>query len=100
MPSLEKKGNAIVEMVDDQTDHEVSDPYLLHELLLTLDPFIQKRKPKLCAEVIGKISGMRWPEPYTQDVADLGTLIKRYKFKEAKALLDEMIEIFKQEKNR
>jgi len=33
-------------------------------------------------------------------VADLGTLIKRYKFKEAKALLDEMIEIFKQEKNR
>jgi len=100
MPSLEKKGNAIVEMVDDQTDHEVSDPNLLHELLLTLDPFIQKRKPKLCAEVIGKISGMRWPEPYTQDVADLGTLIKRYKFKEAKALLDEMIEIFKQEKNR
>ena len=92
IPPQKEKEDAVVEMVDDKTDEEISDPNLLIELLSVIDPFIQKRNPKLCADFIEKIGSRRWPDQYAQDATDLGALIKRYKFKEAKTLLDSMTE--------
>jgi len=66
-------------------------PRDLLELLLELEPHIQKRKPKPASEIMGQITGHVWPENYSQGLNDLNTLIKRYKFKEAQEITESMI---------
>ena len=92
VPCREEKGDVAAESMDDETCSEVSEPRLLLELLSTLDPFLQKCKPKDCKKIVGEIGRKRWPDGYAKETTDLAALIKRYKFKEAKALLDAMTE--------
>jgi len=90
MPSKEEQKNTFSEMAVNITNQELSELTLLLDLLLSLEPFIQKQKPKQCREIIEKIEAKRWPDQFAQATADLSKLIKQYKFKEAKALLDLM----------
>ncbi|MDM8537159.1 DUF3365 domain-containing protein [Desulfobacterales bacterium HSG17] len=92
VPSIIDKEEVAADLPADKADREVSDPTLLNELLLTLDSFIEKRKSKQCRDIIEKINAKRWPEPFEKNTAVLFKLIKRYKFKEAKTLLDMMAE--------
>ena len=70
-------------------------PEFLLELLLRIEPFIRKRKPKPCKEVIQEINGFSWPAEYTQVIAELGKLIGKYKFKDAQPILESMVEKLK-----
>jgi hypothetical protein len=81
---------------DIETEENVAgpaaDPSLLRELLEKMTPFVNKRKPKQCKEIIHEADGLTWPEDLTADVKKLKTLIKRFKFKEARPVLEVLIE--------
>jgi hypothetical protein len=63
----------------------------LLELLLKMEPHIQKRKPKPSKENMAEIAGSSWPEEYTKALTDLDKLIGRYKFQEAQEILESLI---------
>jgi polar amino acid transport system substrate-binding protein len=94
----------VVEVEDkteiEKIESEAADPKKLLELLLKLEPHLKKRKPKPCKEVMGEINGFSWPAEYAQDIAELGLLVGKYKFKDAKTLLDAMIKNFKPGENK
>lgn len=68
-------------------------PERLRELLVELEPNLKKRQPKRCVPVLGQISAYALPEEYEGDIVNLAELIKRYKFKEAQALFDRLMEM-------
>jgi len=87
-PLIEKHKNTFNEVAADYANQELSELTLLLELLLSLEPFLLKQKPKQCREIMEKIDTQRWPDKFSQGAVDLSKLIKQYKFKEAKSLLD------------
>jgi len=91
MPSGKEKESAAAVVTDDKTG-QMSDPELLRELLLPLDTCIQKKRIIQCKNIIEKIRSEQWPNPFEQNTIDLARLIKQYRFKEAKMLLDSMTE--------
>lgn len=64
----------------------------LLELLDKLQPLVQKRKPKSTKNLIEKINNYSWPDDYSNDLAQLGKLISKYKFKNALVLLKSLLE--------
>ena len=69
IPSMKEKDNNIAtDALTNKTDKEVSDPFLLGELLLQINTPIKKRKVKECRDLIKKINAQHWP----------GTIRKRY----------------------
>jgi signal transduction histidine kinase len=75
---------------------KIGNSEILLELLLKIDPFIQKRKPKQCKEIMEEINSFSWPDEYTRDIAELDRLISRYKFKDAQPVLASLIKILKE----
>jgi len=69
-----------------------ADPKALRAVLLKLKPHVEKRRPKLCAPVIEEVASLSWPGELRREVADLGRLVGKYKFKEAGALLESIME--------
>jgi hypothetical protein len=68
---------------------------LFLELLLRIEPFIQKRKPKPCKEIMEEVGGYSWPDAYAQEIAELDQLIVKYKFKDAQPILESMVKKLK-----
>ena len=58
----------------------------LEELL----PHLKTRKPKPCKEAMLRIKDLNWPSEFSLEIADLGQLIKKYKFKEALPLAESL----------
>jgi CheY-like chemotaxis protein len=89
----------VVEVEDktekEKTEGEAADPKRLLELLLKLEPHLKKRKPKPCKEVMGEINGFSWPDEFVQDLVDLGKLVGKYKFKDAKKIHESIVEKLK-----
>ncbi|WP_020589214.1 PAS domain S-box protein [Desulfobacter curvatus] len=63
----------------------------LLELLQTLVPHITKHKPKPAKEVLEKIKGYTWPNQYRAGLEELNTMVGKYKFKDAGAILTALI---------
>jgi PAS domain S-box-containing protein len=63
------------------------DPVKLAELLDKLQPFVQKKKPKPCKEIMAEINEFAWPD-FVVEIGNLGKLIGKYKFKDAMALVE------------
>ncbi len=89
----------VVEIEDktekEKTESVAADPKRLFELLLKLEPQLKKLRPKSCKEVMQEINGYSWPDEYTQDIAKLGKLIGKYKFKDAHQILESIVEKLK-----
>ena len=64
----------------------------LRVLLEKLGPHVRARKPKLCKEVMGEIRKTEWPGEYGSQLTELAKWIGKYKFKEARKILDAMME--------
>ncbi len=68
---------------------EIGDPAKLQELLEKLQPFLQKKNPKPSKEIMAEINGFSWPD-FSVEIGDLTRLIGKYKFKDAKNILDSL----------
>jgi two-component system sensor histidine kinase/response regulator len=85
------KGFIELEGESEKVEGEMADQNKLLELLLKLEPHVKTRKPKLCKEVMIEISAFSWPEEYSTGVVDLKKMVGKYKFKEARGVLEGMI---------
>ncbi len=56
--------------------------------LKELEPHVAKRKPKPSKEILRKMQDYAWPESFGPQVQTLKKLIGKYKFKDAKTLLE------------
>jgi two-component system sensor histidine kinase/response regulator len=74
-----------------------ADSRKLLALLSKIEPYVQKRKPKQCKVAMEEIVDLSWPDEYAPDLANLGRLIERYKFKEAQEILKSIIRKLKLE---
>jgi signal transduction histidine kinase len=95
VPSFKDREDTTVDRMNSKTCGKMGSPKLLLELLSTIDPFIQKRKPKLCKEVMGEINGYSWPDEYAQEIVELDRLIGKYKFKDAYTIFESIVEKLK-----
>jgi HPt (histidine-containing phosphotransfer) domain-containing protein len=71
---------------------EAADPARLREVLGRLEEQVRARKPKLCAPILEEMAGLAWPGDAAGQVAELQRLVKRYKFKDALALVEELVQ--------
>ena len=68
-------------------DKDAGDPAKLKELLVKLQPLVQKKKPKPCKEIMAEINEFSWPD-FAIEIGDLSKLIGKYKFKDAIEILN------------
>jgi CheY-like chemotaxis protein len=66
-------------------------PEKLKEYLKELEPQMKKRQPKKCAPILEEIMKYTLPEDYGSQVTEMSKLIKKYKFKEASAILETLL---------
>jgi len=89
----------VVEVEDktekEKTESKTGDPKKLYELLQKLESHLEKRKPKPCKEVMDEIKGFSWPGEFVQDLVELGKLVGKYKFKDAKAIHESIVKKLK-----
>jgi PAS domain S-box-containing protein len=67
---------------------------VLLDLLLKLKPYILNREARPCKELMEEIVSYTWPDVYHQIVSDLNRYIVKYQFKNAQALISQIIEQF------
>jgi HPt (histidine-containing phosphotransfer) domain-containing protein len=80
---------ASVETGEQDKEQEQGSATKLNELLDKLQPFVLHKKPKLCKEIMAEINEFSWPD-FTAEIAELGRLIGKYKFKDAQKILDSL----------
>jgi CheY-like chemotaxis protein len=74
---------------------QTGSPEKLLEFLEKLEAHVQKKKPKPCKEIMEEMAGINWSAEDSQDIAELGRLIGKYKFKDAQPFLESMIQKLK-----
>ena len=62
----------------------------LLEALKGLEPHLKAGKPKQCAQAIKDVRRLSWPPDLEQGIKDLERLIGKYKFQDARAILDSL----------
>ncbi len=62
------------------------------EALQALEPHLQSRKPKPCRAAMGELEALSWPQNMADDAAELGKLVRKYRFKQALALVQALLE--------
>jgi two-component system sensor histidine kinase/response regulator len=63
--------------------------------LLELLPHLKTKKPKPCKAAMEKISQLNWPTQFNLDISEMAKLIKKYKFKDAVPLAEQMLQRLK-----
>jgi two-component system sensor histidine kinase/response regulator len=76
---------------DVKGEKEPGDPVKLKELLDKMQPFVQKKKPKPCKEIMAEINEFAWSD-FVVEIGELSKLIGKYKFKDVLPLMDLMRE--------
>ena len=94
-PSFKDREDTPVNRMSSKTGGKMGSPEFLLELLSTIDPLIQKRKPKQCKEIMAEISRYAWPDEYAQEIVELDRLIGKYKFKDAYTILESIVKKLK-----
>ncbi|MBF0101455.1 MAG: response regulator [Desulfobacterales bacterium] len=56
-----------------------------------LKPFLQKKKPKPCKEIMSEITAFSWSDNIHAQLNELDRLIGKYKFKEAEEIVDNLL---------
>jgi polar amino acid transport system substrate-binding protein len=67
------------------------DPTGARDVLERLSAQVKARKPKLCAPILDEMSALSWPPPAGGRIGELGTLVRKYKFGDALALIDNLL---------
>ncbi|MCG8615243.1 MAG: response regulator, partial [Desulfobacterales bacterium] len=70
---------------------EVSSPDQLVAAIQDILPHLKKRKPKPSKAALEHINTLGWPESVSVDVAELGKLVRKYKFKIALPLAENIL---------
>ena len=87
---------AVLPLEADQDDESVVKEELniglFKDLLHELKPALQKRQPKRAGPVIDRIASFAIPAEHGDDVEFLRNYIKKYKFKDAQALAESLLE--------
>ncbi|MBF0231758.1 MAG: response regulator [Desulfamplus sp.] len=65
----------------------------LTQFIQKLEPFVQKKKPKPCKEIMAEMGDFTWPESVTSKLQELDRLIGRYKFKEALEVVEYLLNL-------
>lgn len=73
---------------EEEIGGEAVDYATLRDATARLQEQVKARKPKLCAPIIEEMNGYDWPEDLGEEVLKLGKLVKRYKFKDAAAIVE------------
>ncbi|MBF0121075.1 MAG: response regulator [Desulfobacterales bacterium] len=60
----------------------------LKAFLEKLMPFIQKKKPKPCKQILDEMTAFTWPPEFDTKINELEILIGKYKFKEAQEIIE------------
>ncbi|MBF0574009.1 MAG: hypothetical protein HQK69_09660, partial [Desulfamplus sp.] len=69
---------------------KMGDKKQLVELLKTLEPALQKKKPKPCKDIMEKLNKFEWAEDIKSKVQELDRLVNKYKFKEAQEVVSKL----------
>lgn len=94
-PSFKEREDTTVNRMSSKADGKLGSLDFLFEQLSTIDPLIQKRKPKPCKEIMAEISKYAWPDEYAQEIVELDRLIGKYKFKDAYKIFESIMEKMK-----
>ncbi len=68
-----------------------ADTKTLIDLMLKLEPVVATRKPKNCKPILEEISEFAWPDTVINNVKELDSRIRQYKFKDAAVLIELII---------
>ncbi|MBF0101453.1 MAG: response regulator [Desulfobacterales bacterium] len=90
LKALESVQSMQAESPDKQAGNKQGDSDQMILFLNKLKPFIQKKKPKPCKEVMSEITAFSWPENVKSQIDELDRLIGKYKFKEAEDIVDKL----------
>ena len=74
-----------------ESDRPVASPKELTAALEELLPHLKTKKPKPSKEALEKADSLGWPAEHAIEFAEIGKLIKKYKFKEALPLTESLI---------
>ena len=67
------------------------DPGTLRALLESLLGHVERHRPKQCKEVMGEIEACSWPEEFGDELLELGTLVGKYRFDDARSLVASLL---------
>jgi len=95
LPTLEDPEETEREKKTPDAKKKIGTRELLVELLSTIGPFIQKRKPKQSKEIMAEISEFEWPDEFAAEINELERLIGKYKFKQAIPIWESTLEKLK-----
>ncbi len=62
------------------------------DALERLLPQVKARKPKLCEPILEEMAALSWPPQSREEMQELQRLIKKYKFKDAMAVLESLLQ--------
>ncbi|MBF0119902.1 MAG: response regulator [Desulfobacterales bacterium] len=65
-------------------------PEQLQAFIEKLMPYIQKKKPKPCKEIMEEMVAFTWPENVKSQIKELERFVGKYKFKEAQEILEQL----------
>lgn len=83
--------------VEIEAENKNGNTETLRDFLDKLAPHVQKRKPKPCKEIVLEMEAFIWPDNVTDDVNDLMTFVSKYRFKEANASMDKLLNVLNKE---
>ena len=63
----------------------------LFQSLKNLETHLKDGKPKQCAQAIKHVRQLAWPSDFEQSIKELEMLLRRYKFQDARPILDSLI---------
>ncbi|MBF0226516.1 MAG: response regulator [Desulfobacterales bacterium] len=75
-----------------KTEAELGDVNRLKELLLEMQPSLQKKKPKPCKELLEKIGQNAWQEEFAKSLKEIEYFISKYKFNDASTIVSALLE--------
>ncbi|MCP3925567.1 MAG: transporter substrate-binding domain-containing protein [Desulfobacterales bacterium] len=85
----------VKEMVDEQKkgqDKIQGTKEEFFEILLSLNSFVKKLRPRESKEILAKILSNEWPEEYVVEIVKLEEYINRYKFRDAEKVIEKIIQ--------
>ncbi|MBF0226520.1 MAG: response regulator [Desulfobacterales bacterium] len=63
----------------------------LKTFLEKLIPFLQKKKPKPCKEIMGEITALIWSNEFDTKIKDIDKFVGKYKFKETLEIVEQLM---------
>ena len=83
-----REENGCVE--EDSGNFAIGDREMLYQLMDELEPLLESRKPVPSKMIMAKISQYTWSTGLAENIGQLGKLVGKYKFEEARTLIKDI----------